>query len=217
MRERQPIAEAVKTPMDVLATFGLLYSGLQLVWPPVVWWWAAIAWGAAVGAILCWSAFALSGHRQALRWGTLWGLTAGSFTALPPLELVTVAPVFRIFLLLALRRALRLPTNGRWAVGTLIAGAALGPAGTAVEMLLMIAIGWSLYEFYRERRRRRGARLAAFSASAPAALAFSGGLGVAPFVAGVIIFVAAIFVLIFYSTLASVRSALPQPQGAPRP
>jgi hypothetical protein len=216
MPERQPIAEAVKTPMDVLASFGVLYTGLQLVWPPVVWWWAAIAWGAAVGAILCWSAFALSGHRQALRWGTLWGLTAGSFTALPPLELVSVAPVFRIFLLLALRRALRLPSNGKWAVGTLVAGAALGPAGEAVSVLLMLAILWSVAEYLSGLLRTRRAGRIIACVVVPAIFGLGGSFGFDPFACGVILFVACFFVLIIHSTTASVRLALPKPQGASR-
>lgn len=214
-QEPKALAQAIKTPMDVLATFGVLYSGLQLAWPPTVWWWAAIAWGAACGASLCWTAFALSGHRQALRWGTLWGLAAGSFTALPFPELGSIAPVFRIFLLLALRRALRLRSGGSWAVGTLVAGAALGPAGEAVDILLMISILWSAGEYLIAYLRQRRARGVAAAIAVPALFGFGGGFGFDPFLAGVIIFLACILALILYSTAAAVATALPA-KGAPR-
>jgi hypothetical protein len=218
MRNPKTLSDHFKTPMDLLSTFGVLYAGLQLAWPPASWWWWAISWGAASGALICWLAFAVSGERPALRWGTLWGLAAGSFASLPMQELGSVAPVFRIFLLLALRRALRLPSSGSWAVGTLVGGAALGAYGEAVSVLLMLAILWSLVEFVAGYIRTRRAKQIAACIAVPALCGLGGSFGFDPFLAGVIIFVACFFVLIVHSTVVCVSLALPAthaPTGAP--
>jgi hypothetical protein len=201
---------AMERPLDVLASAGVLYSMALAIWPPPGFWWASIAWGAAAGWIICAASFAICGHPQALRWAAVCGLLAGSFTWMPILEPPTMAPVFRVFLPLALRLALRLPCGAFWAVATLAGGAAVAPAGWWADLLISAALLWSVAEFLAGFGRARWARGFGFAAVVPTGFAAGGSFGFDPFVSGAVVFTVALFALIIYASLASAKLALPK-------
>lgn len=211
MRHRDPFVAAMEWPVDTLASAGVLYSLALAAWPPPGFWWASIAWGAAVGWIICAVSFAISGHPQARRWAALCGLLAGGFTWMPMLEPPTMAPLFRVFFLLALRLALRLPVGRAWVFGTLVAGVALWPAGEAVSVVLMVAVLWSAVEFFRDYWRARWVKgLAAASTMIPAGFGAAGSFGFDPFIPGAVVFTVAVFALIIHASVSAASLAMPK-------
>lgn len=202
------VYEAIKRPMDGCAVLGLLYALLLFKWPPPDYSWASIAWGAGAAAIWCWASYILSGHRQTLRWATLCGLLAGSFALLPVLAAPSLAAVFRLFLPIALRRALKMGTGNEWPYTVLLAGALLPYFPEAVDVLIMLGILWTATELVARLHWERWAQGVAACIALPAILSILAlfWLDVRSF--GAVVVTLSVFAIITHASMASAKIAL---------
>jgi hypothetical protein len=215
MSGRPDHAEA---PLAIMASGGVVYAALLLAWLPQDLLWASVAWAAAVGWIMCATAFAASRHPQAGRWAAVCGLLAGGFTGLPWAGDPSMAALFRVLLPIAVRRALRLTAGDRWwELATLVAAVALpiwpAPAGTFV----LVAAAWTGIEYARLHWSWSWARPVAACIVLPALVAASELFGVARFAVGSGIVATGILAFIVFASTDSARRALPPTKGASAP
>jgi hypothetical protein len=192
---------------DILGAAGALWVLVSLFSPPNPWWFAT-SWSAAGGAMMCWAAWLISGHRTCLRLATGCGLIAGGFALAPDfIQEPTLSALFRVFIPFALRRAVRMRSSGGWLWLTLVMAAAVPAAPVLVDVAVLLALAWTGAEHLALERPRVWSPGFAVCMVAPVAIIGMAALGMDLKLAGVVALHGSILCLVAFSAVGAVSIA----------